>query len=158
MLELDSTIIMPTKPSRHAHATLLLYNATGKQQSAKCAFLICHVPAEATGSVIGGCRRISGVCRIACWVPHGTLHVVDARSGTLSTCVVVVEADGLENLHGQVDVEFDELSSDNRTDDQDEEDNEEEKVEDSVTDDAAFAELALLQRVDGRADLTTITS
>jgi hypothetical protein len=158
MLELDITIIMPTKPSHHAHATLLLYNATGKQESAKCALLVSHVPAEATGSVIGGCRRISGICRIACWVPLGALHVVDARSGTLSTCVVVVQADGLENLHGQVDAEFDELSSDNRTDDQDEEDNEEEKVEDGVADDAAFAKLALLQRVDGRADLTTITS
>jgi hypothetical protein len=38
MLELDITIVMPTKQSRHAHATLLLYNATDKQPFAERAF------------------------------------------------------------------------------------------------------------------------
>jgi hypothetical protein len=124
----------------------------------KRAFSICHVPAEAASRVIGGRWCVTRVCWVGVTVPHRTLDTVGATSSDLGAGVVVVEAAGLKYLHGQGDIELDVLSGNNRTNDQGEEDNEKNKVKNRIADDPALAKLGLLQRVDGRADLTTAAS
>jgi hypothetical protein len=64
----------------------------------------------------------------------------------------------LKYFHGQDDIELDVLSGNNRTNDQGEEDNEKNKVKNRIADDPALAKLRLLQRVDGRANLTAAAS
>jgi hypothetical protein len=49
----------------------------------------------------------------------------------------------------------DELGANNRTNDQREEHDKDDKVQNGIADNAALAKLGLLERVDGRADLTT---
>jgi hypothetical protein len=49
-----------------------------------------------------------------------------------------------------------EVTDDSRSDEQDHEEDEEGEVEESVANDTALAELGLLERVDRRADLTTV--
>jgi len=73
----------------------------------------------------------------------------------LAAGVVVVEAGGLEELHGDGGQAGEELAGDDGADDQGDEDYEHDEVEDGIADYSALAELALLQRVDGRPDLAT---
>lgn len=67
--------------------------------------------------------------------------------------VVVVPVGRLLQLH-DVDREADELGRNNGADDEDEEQHKHAEVHDGVANDAALAQLRLLERVDGRADLT----
>ena len=74
----------------------------------------------------------------------------------------VVESSGLEKSSGdttgaaqlrQEAVEV--VTTNNRSDDEDQEEEENCKVDDRVADDTSLAQLRLLERVDGRPDLTT---
>jgi hypothetical protein len=49
-----------------------------------------------------------------------------------------------------------EVADDSRCDEEDHEEDEEGEVEESVANDTTLAELGLLERVDGRADLTAV--
>jgi hypothetical protein len=131
-----------------------LYNA---DTMAKDLYLIRHVTTE-TGRRIC-CRRCR--FRVVCCSSISSLIfrtlALDTCACYRGRCVVVVVASGLHDIHGDgiADVELKELASDNGANNQAEEDDEHEEVEDRIANDSALAELALLHRVDRRADLTT---
>jgi hypothetical protein len=133
-----------------------LYNA---DTMAKDLYLIRHVTTE-TGRRIC-CRRCR--FRVVCCSTISSLIfrtlALDTGACYRGRCIVVVVAGGLHDVHrdGIANVELEELACDNGPNDQAKEDDEHEKVEDRIADDSALSELALLHRVDRRADLTTGT-
>ena len=67
--------------------------------------------------------------------------------------VIVIEAGGLRKVIRDAE-SFDEAACDEWADDEYDEEEEHEEVEDRVANDATFAQLCLLERVDGRTDLS----
>lgn len=68
-------------------------------------------------------------------------------------CVIVIEAGGLRKVIRDVE-SFDEAACDEWADDEYDEEEEHEEVEDRVANDATLSQLCLLERVDGRTDLS----
>lgn len=118
-------------------------------------FSIRHVAAEAAGRL--GRRRISGArVGVTFTAPVRRTWVLNTCASCVSRGVVVAVTGRLEELHGQVNVELDLLASNDGADNQSKEDDEDDEIQDGVTDDPALAKLGLLERVDGRTDLTTV--
>ena len=84
---------------------------------------------------------------------------VDASASCTCGRVVVVVTSRLQNLHGErvgkTGWDIDELGSNDGANDQGQEHDEDDKVQDGVANNTALAKLCLLERVDGRANLTT---
>ena len=92
-------------------------------------------------------------------MPLRALLAVDTSASCTCRRVVVVVTSGLQNLHGnrvgKTGGDRNELGRNNGTNDQAEEHDENDKVQNGVADNTALAKLGLLERVDGRANLTT---
>lgn len=147
---------------------LLLCFAVGTRNVSRLSFR--HLPSPSSNlhapcDVVGESRhhpgRRAGLGRAAAGAGarrSATLarQVVARRAGR---GVVVLPVDGLHEIQrvaeGLRDVRL-ELADDDRTDNQDHHQEEHEEVHDGVADDAALAQLRLLERVDRRADLAAV--
>lgn len=102
--------------------------------------------------------RKLGICVTSHPLGRGNGRGSRARCGQTSgrvARVVVVESRWLDEVVGKRGKSLEEATGDNRTDDQNDKEDEHGEVEDGVADDAAPAQLRLLERVDGRTDLAT---
>lgn len=115
-------------------------------------YLSCLERHEAT-------KLVAGISLLRLLAPTGArARSIHTATGDLGASIVVVQADGLEQIHGNLEVELDDSADNDRADNKGEEDDQKNKIENGVADDTTLPQLRLLQRIDRRPNLTTIRS